>query len=140
MTSPDSTTLVTRRPEPTRRRGAPAMDDIVRTAGQIVTLARVRDYVEAMGLVDTENSEELSSRLDAARNLLAEVSETVTQPTADDALRVAEQVVTLEAGRAILTEAQVITTTDTGRLLGHLMTTEVQLMKVARVFAEPATT
>lgn len=111
------------------------MDDIVRTAGQIVTLAHVRDYVEAMGLVDTDNPEELASHLEAARSLLDEVSATVTQPNTDDVLRAAEQVVTLEAGRAVLAEAKVITTTDTGRLLGHLMTTEVQLIKVDRVFA-----
>lgn len=116
------------------------MDDIVRTAGQIVTLARVRDYVEAMGLVDTENPEELSSRLDAARNLLAQVAATVTQPTTDDILRTAERIVTLEAVRALAAEAGPITTTDTGRLLGHLMTVEVQLIEVNGVFGEAATT
>lgn len=116
------------------------MDDIVRTAGQIVTLARVRDYVAAMGLVDTDNPKELSSCLDAARALLAEVSATVTQPTTDDVLRTAEQVVVLEAVRALAAEAEPITTTDTGRLLGHLMAVEVQLIEVNGAFGEPATT
>ncbi|CAM5495357.1 MULTISPECIES: hypothetical protein [Streptomyces] len=116
------------------------MDDIVRTAGQIVTLTRVRDYVAAMSLVDTENPEELTSHLDAARNLLAEVAATVTQPNTDDVLRTAERIVTLEAVRALAAEPGPITTTDTGRLLGHLMTVEVQLIEVNGVFGEAATT
>ncbi|MFT9477436.1 hypothetical protein [Streptomyces sp. Mo3] len=112
------------------------MDDIVRTAEQVVTLAHVRAYVDAMGLIDMTDPEELSSRLIAARNLLAVVSETVTQPTADDVEGIAEQVVTLEAVRALVSEYMDIPATDTGRLLGHLMTTEVQLIKVNRVFGE----
>ncbi|MFJ1992982.1 hypothetical protein [Streptomyces asiaticus] len=114
------------------------MDDIVRTAGQIITLARVRDYVAAMGLVDTENPEELSSRLDAARALLAEVAATVTQTTNTDVEGVAEQILILEDVRALAAETGPITTTDTGRLLGHLMTVEVKLIEVNGVFGETA--
>ncbi|WP_413102114.1 hypothetical protein [Streptomyces sp. Inha503] len=112
------------------------MDDIVRTAEQVITLARVRDYVAAMGLVDLNDPEELSSRLTEARNLLTEVSTTVTQPTADDAEGVAEQILTLESVRALVSEYGDVPATDTGRLLGHLMATEVQLMEVNGVFGE----
>ncbi|MBI0299809.1 hypothetical protein JBE04_36455 [Streptomyces sp. PRKS01-29] len=112
------------------------MDDIVRTAEQIITLARVRDYVAAMGLVDVNDPEELSSRLIAARNLLAEVAATVTQPTSDDAEGTAEQVLTLEGVRALVSEYGDVPATDTGRLLGHLMATEVQLIEVNGVFGE----
>ncbi|CDR07325.1 hypothetical protein [Streptomyces iranensis] len=112
------------------------MDDIVRTAEQVITLTRVRDYIDAMGLVDLNDPEELASRLAAARNLLTEVSATVTHPTADDVEGVAEQILILEAVRALVSEYADVPATDTGRLLGHLMTTEVQLIQVNRAFGE----
>ncbi|MFD8516548.1 hypothetical protein ACFV27_37090 [Streptomyces antimycoticus] len=116
------------------------MDDIVRTAEQVITLTHVRDYVAAMGMVDENNPEELSGRLAEARTLLAEVATTVTQPTTDDPIRAAEQVVTLEAARALTAEYVDVSVTETGRLLGHLMATEVQLMELNAAFGEAATT
>lgn len=116
------------------------MDDIVRTAEQVITLAHVRGYVDSMGLIDETNTEELSGRLAEARALLAEVAATVTQPTTDDPIRAAEQVVTLEAARALASEYVDVSATETGRLLGHLMATEVQLMELNGAFGEAATT
>ncbi|MEU0931055.1 hypothetical protein [Streptomyces malaysiensis] len=112
------------------------MDDIVRAAEQVITLARVRDYVAAMSPVDVNDPEELSSDLTEARALLAEVAATVTQPTTDDVEGAAEQILALEATRALVSEYTAIPATDTGRLLGHLMTTEVQLIQVNRLFGE----
>ncbi|WP_448334015.1 hypothetical protein [Streptomyces sp. DSM 41534] len=116
------------------------MDPIVSTAQQVITLARVRDYVAAMSPVDENDPEALSSDLTEARALLAEVAATVTQTTADDVEAVAEQILILEDVRALAAETEPITTTDTGRLLGHLMTVEVKLMELNGVFGEPATT
>ncbi|MCQ6245249.1 hypothetical protein [Streptomyces malaysiensis] len=112
------------------------MDDIVRTAEQVITLARVRDYVAAMSPVDLNDPEALSSDLTEARALLAEVAATVTQPTTDDVERLAEQILTLEAVRALVSEYTHVPAADTGRLLGHLMATEVQLIEVNGVFGE----
>ncbi|MGW5691528.1 hypothetical protein ACWEWX_11355 [Streptomyces asiaticus] len=116
------------------------MDDIVRTAEQVITLAHVRDYVAAMGLVDLEDPDALAERLNAARALLTEVAATVTQPTTDDPIQAAEQILTLEAVRALASEYVDVSVTETGRLLGHLMATEVQLMELNGAFGEAATT
>ncbi|MBV9026060.1 MAG: hypothetical protein JO362_20255 [Streptomycetaceae bacterium] len=60
----------------------------------------------------------------------------------DAIVRTAEQIVVIEAARAYVagTEGRVVDTANPGQLVGHLMSAEVLLMRIAEAFAEPATT
>lgn len=51
--------------------------------------------------------------------------------------RQAEQAVVIEAVRAYTQDMGVIDPTNAGQLVGHLMSAEVLLTKVARAFQEP---
>jgi hypothetical protein len=58
---------------------------------------------------------------------------------ADDIVRTAQQIVTLEQVRAYVASIGPIDLANVGQLAGHLMQAEVLLGRVAAAFTEPAT-
>ncbi|MEV5774256.1 hypothetical protein AB0L49_23850 [Streptomyces antimycoticus] len=101
----------------------------------VQTLKRVRVYVDAMGPIDTTNAKQLSTQLTAANTLLTELDTVFSKPTKAGAVCAGEQTETIKAVRAHVTEGvPSIKPSELGRLVGHLMTAEVLLMKVAEAF------
>ncbi|MER7875781.1 hypothetical protein ABTY63_19790 [Streptomyces solisilvae] len=102
----------------------------------VQTIKRVHAYVDAMGRTDLTDAKQLSTQLTAANTLLTELDTVFSKSAKDGTARTRQQNKTIKDVRAHAAETRLadIKPNQVGRLVGHLMTAEVLLIKVAKAF------